>query len=233
MKKLLIRPIFFSLLIIGSTIANAQDTKPVIKPGTTTPAQTAPVKPAGTATANPAQPLPNNAPTPISTDKSLGGQYQYVLSKTYHYQQPMIAALWQNINDTLKATRLKLKETDAKLATQNQTITALQNDAKAKDQTISDVGAKRDEISLAGVYLTKTAYNLLMWGLVIGLGVILLIVILRTSGFGREARYRTQLYEELNEEYLAYKAKANDKEKKLARELQTERNKVDELMGRG
>jgi hypothetical protein len=72
-----------------------------------------------------------------------------------------------------------------------------------------------------------------MWGLVIAFGLALLIVILRTGGAVREAKYRTKLYDELTEEFQAYKAKANEKEKKLARELQTERNKVDELMGRG
>jgi hypothetical protein len=41
------------------------------------------------------------------------------------------------------------------------------------------------------------------------------------------------LYNELDEEYKAYKVKSNEKEKKLARELQTERNKLDELLGRG
>lgn len=202
------------------------------------PAKTYPAKPAAAAPAPAAatgttQPPASYTVTPVSTDKSLAGQYQYVLTKVYHYQQPMIAALWHNVNDTLKLTIQQLKAANAKLATQNQTISSLQNDVKTRDQTIDDASNKGDEISLLGIPFSKTAYSLMMWGLVIGLGVILLIVVLRTTGNSREAKYRTQLYDELNEEYLAYKAKANDKEKKLARELQTERNKVDELMGRG
>jgi hypothetical protein len=72
-----------------------------------------------------------------------------------------------------------------------------------------------------------------MWGLVILLGAIAGIVIARSGRFKYEADYRIKLYNELEEEFKGYKSKANDKEKKLARELQTERNKVDELMGRG
>jgi hypothetical protein len=181
---------------------------------------------------NPAQVNPY-APTPVSTDKSLNGQYQYVLSKTYHYQQPMIAALWKNINDSLSATKRTLKEVQAKLNTQNQSISSLQSDVKTKEQSITESNSRRDQISLLGIYMTKTAYNLLMWGLVIVFGLGLLIVILRTGGATREAKYRTKLYDEVSEEFQAYKVKANEKEKKLARELQTERNKVDELMGRG
>lgn len=243
------------LLLCCHTASNAQDStkassikpaakraaaKPAavkypLKSGTTQayPAKTYPVKPAAAPAPGTAQPPAAYTVTPVSTDKSLAGQYQYVLTKIYHYQQPMIAALWHNVNDTLKSTIQQLKAANAKLATQNQSIVGLQNDVKTKDQTINDASNKSDEISLLGIPFSKTAYNLVMWGLVIGLGVILLVVILRTTGNSREAKYRTQLYEELNEEFQAYKAKANEKEKKLARELQTERNKVDELMGRG
>ena len=72
-----------------------------------------------------------------------------------------------------------------------------------------------------------------MWGLVILFGALAILVFTRIGSYKHEAMYRTTLYSELEEEFKAYKVKANDKEKKLARELQTERNKVDELMGRG
>jgi uncharacterized protein YoxC len=232
-----------------ASAVNAQDStkaktvKPIVKPLPVKPgavkyttAQPYQAKPTGAAPANgtttPAQTNPY-AETPASTDKSLAGQYQYVMSKTYHYQQPMIAALWKNISDTLKQTRKTLHEVQAKLNTQTQSVNNLQNDVKTKDQSLNDANAKRDEVSLLGLPLSKSTYNLVMWGLVIGMAVVLVIVILRTAGAGREAKYRTKLFDELSEEFQAYKVKANDKEKKLARELQTERNKVDELMGRG
>lgn len=262
-KLFLVRYLFFALCVLSTaTLTHAQDStkakiiKPVVKPQTvqpgavknqghpyagkpyqskpvnaqpptSMPATTPPIGGAPSAQVNP------YAPTPASTDKSLNGQYQYVLSKTYHYQQPMIAALWKNINDSLVAVKKQLKDAQGKLAAQNQSINSLQSDVKNKDQAINETNARQNDISLFGVYLSKTAYNLLMWGLVAGLGLALLIVILRTGGNAREAKYRIKLYEELNEEFVAYKAKANDKEKKLARELQTERNKNDELMGRG
>jgi hypothetical protein len=60
-----------------------------------------------------------------------------------------------------------------------------------------------------------------------------LLVIASSGAHRREANYRSKLYNELEEDYKTYKAKANEKEKKLARELQTERNKLDELLGKG
>ncbi|MES2109156.1 MAG: hypothetical protein V4577_10430, partial [Bacteroidota bacterium] len=92
--------------------------------------------------------------------------------------------------------------------------------------------ARVNAVNFLGIYIDKSLYNMIMWGLVIALGITAAIVIYRTGSFSREAKYRVDLYNELDEEFKAYKAKANEKEKKLARELQTERNKVDELMGR-
>lgn len=172
------------------------------------------------------------APTPISTDKSLGGQYNYILTKVFHYQQPMVAAFWKNVNDTLTFAKSKLKETQDKLSIQTKKLTALQADDAAKDQTLSDSKARVDSILMFGMAMSKATYNLVMWGLVIGMGIVLAIVIFTTARSRYEAKYRTKLYDELSEEFQTYKTKANDKEKKLARELQTERNKVDELMGR-
>jgi hypothetical protein len=166
-------------------------------------------------------------------DKSLAGQYQYLLTKSYHYQEPLLAAFWKNFRDTLGLERRQLKELQAKLNTQTQTVSSLKADVTSKDQSLSESNAKVDAISVFGILLPKTTYNLVMFGSVAGLALALIIVIATTAKYKHEARHRIELYEEIDEEYKNFKAKANEKEKKLARELQTERNKVDELMGRG
>ncbi|GAB2974114.1 hypothetical protein GCM10027049_05400 [Mucilaginibacter puniceus] len=166
---------------------------------------------------------------PVTVDKSLNAQYQDLLTKVYNYQKPFVSALWKNVTDTINSNRRKLKEAQATIATQTQTIKGLEGDVTEKEESL----AVADSINLFGASLSKSAYNLIMWGLVIVAGSIAAIVIARSGSNKREAAYRIQLYNELEEEFKAHKTKANEKEKKLARELQTERNKVDELMGRG
>jgi hypothetical protein len=166
---------------------------------------------------------------PVVVDKRLNSQYQYLLTKVYNYQQPFVAALWKNVMDTLNTNRRKLREVGATVAAQTKIITDQQVDIAIKEASLE----ASDTINLAGVTLSKTTYNLIMWGLVITATAITVLVIARSGSNKNEAAYRTQLYSELEEEFKAYKSKANEKEKKLARELQTERNKVDELMGRG
>ena len=64
------------------------------------------------------------------------------------------------------------------------------------------------------------------------LRLLLLWLFRNQGGTGTKQNTGTKLYSELEDEFKAYKTKAIDKEKKLARELQTERNKLDELLGR-
>ena len=69
----------------------------------------------------------------------------------------------------------------------------------------------------------------MVWS-IIGLLVIALIIVIATSGRKiSEGNHRIQLYDEISEEYQTYKSKTVEKERKLARELQDERNKVAEL----
>jgi hypothetical protein len=162
-----------------------------------------------------------------AADKSLNGQYQYFLSKIYNYQRPMAAALWKNVTDSLNVGRRKLSDAQAKVLAETKTINDLQA-TKDGDDTVSAT----DSIDVFGLTLSKNTYSFIMWGLVIALGAIAGFVVARSGSLKREASYRTDLYTELEQEFKTFKSKAIDKEKKLARELQTERNKVDELMGR-
>ena len=248
MKLFTPRTLILILLILSNAgISYSQDTtKKVV---TAKPAVTKPVvkynpyakkypKPAANATQTPgAAPVTpavqRPAATQAATDKSLRGQYQYLLTKVYNYQQPLVSALFKNYTDTLTITRRQLKEAQATLSAQAKSIDTLKKSATEKDQTLTQSNARVNEVSLLGMPITKSTYNLIMWGLVIVFGAIAAIVIARSGSHSREAKYRVKLYNELEEEFKAYKVKANEKEKKLARELQTERNKLDELLGKG
>ncbi|HEY9001618.1 MAG TPA: hypothetical protein VIM89_09710 [Mucilaginibacter sp.] len=168
--------------------------------------------------------------------KSLNNQYQYMMSKTLRFQQPLLAALWKNVSDTLTKMRNDAKASQAKLSANVKLIDSLKTAATdaSKESAASQSGSTSSEtISLLGINLSKSTYNLVMISLVVVLGLALAIVIGTTAKHKHEARHRTELYEEIEEEFKAYKAKANEKELRLARELQTERNKLDELLGRG
>lgn len=201
-----------------------------VGPVQTKPANTtAPANQAAVAKVNPKKQID---PTQLN-DKSLAGQYEYLLSKTYNYEQPLMGALWKNFMDTLNHERQLFRVSQAKLTTQNKVLDSLKSDIASKEQSLSESTAKVDAISVLGMLVSKSTYNIVMFSLVGGLILVLVLVIITTAKYKHDARYRMNLYEEIEEEYKTFKAKANEKEIKLARELQTERNKLDELLGRG
>jgi hypothetical protein len=182
---------------------------------------------------NPAAAVQPSAGTPIavSTDKSLLGQYNFIQSRVYHYQQPMINAFYKSVQDSLRIQRNSLSVLKQKLSTQSKTLNDLQTDVNTKEQNLTATNAQVNSISFLGMPVAKTTYNTMMWGLVIVLGALAATVIFLSASARREAHYRTKLYNDLEEEYKGYKTKANDKEKKLSRDLQTVRNKLEEITG--
>jgi hypothetical protein len=204
---------------------------------TTQPAAKPAQQPAAPATTDTTQPDLKTPADPNQLNaKSLNNQYQYMLSKTLRFQQPLLAALWKNVTDTISKQRNDARAAQAKISADAKLIDSLKTAATnvSKEQTSTQASnTPSDTISLFGIVLSKSTYNLVMVGLVVVLGLALAIVIGTTAKHKHEARHRTELYEEIEEEYKTYKAKATEKELRLARELQTERNKLDELLGRG
>jgi hypothetical protein len=246
MKKLFALPLIAVFICISTFAAHAQDSTK------TTPSPTDEAKSAASKIKKPVarlykRPVDSTthaaiahvidttkkvAPKPAQ-DKSLNGQYQYLLTKVYGTQSDLVGAFHKSVMDTLIQARRALKASQAQVAVQTKTIDSLQNSNKASGESLADANSKRNEISLIGIEIDKSTYNIIMWGLVLVLGATAAIVIGRSGAASHEAKYRIQLYNELDDEYKNYKAKANEKEKKLARELQTERNKLDDLLGKG
>jgi hypothetical protein len=213
-------------LLLSAVITYGQDT---VRRGTK--ATIAPVKPVlKVYTPRPA--ITQLPPVPAIIDNSLSGQYTAVYKMAERWQQAPLATLHKSYTDTINADRKKLKEANTKVTEQAKTIADLQGSAGNKEQNLTDLQKKVNSISLLGIPMTKSAYNILMWGLVLVLGGSLAAVIYLSASNKREAAYRISEHEALTAEFAAYKAKANEKEKKLARELQTERNKLDELTGK-
>jgi uncharacterized protein YlxW (UPF0749 family) len=174
----------------------------------------------------------------VKVDPSLKGQYEEILSRSktlngFKLVNPSrLSAFWKNLRDTLSSERKQLAPLKTKITDQNKTITALKTQLTGSQNLIDVSNARLNEISFLGISFTKSTYNTMVWTLIILLAIALAIVVIRSAKSIQEAKYRSTLYEEISSEYQSYKVKANEKEKKLARELQDERNKLEELKGK-
>lgn len=223
-----------SVLIIGLFISNlsAQTTTPQ-STAKTLPAPAKNVKkwrPQGSATT-----AASGIDTVKNTDFSLNGQYQFLLSRSrsingYKLMNPSrLTSLWKSVTDSLTKGKAELAKAKAKITKQEKAMGTLQTEVKGNETEVIDANAKMNEISFLGLSFSKGTYNIIVWSIILVLAIALFVVIARSAKNILEARHRTQLYEEITAEYQNYKAKASEKERKLARELQDERNIVEEL----
>lgn len=217
------RLLFITILLISSFFAstgNAQ-TRPVTVP-----------KPVATQQYR-------RVDTVKNTDFSLTGQYRFMLSRSKSsYGAKLINparldALWKSVNDTLRKERVELTKAKAKIAEQEKSISSLNGKVSGTEDTLNEANAKVDEISFLGISFTKSTYNILVWSIIGVLAIALFVVIARSTKSILEAKHRTQLYDEISAEYQAYKTKSNEQQRKLARELQDERNVIEEMKSRG
>lgn len=173
-----------------------------------------------------------------NTDFSLNGQYRFMLSRSRSsfgaklINPVRLDAVWKSVNDTLRKERVELKNAKTKVAEQEKTIASLNAEISGKESTLNDTAAKADEINFLGIPFTKGTYQIIVWSIIVFLAISLVIVIARSTKNILEAKHRTQLYDEISAEYQAYKSKSNEQQRKLARELQDERNIIEEMKGR-
>ena len=171
-----------------------------------------------------------------NTDQTLSGQYRFILSRSrtspegYKIIVPSrLTQLFKNVNDTIKKEKAERAGLQQKLTEQVKTIAYLKTEISAKENALNSYTDKLNEISFLGIGFDKSTYNTIVWGIIMLLVIALIIVVAMSSRKISEGKHRSQLYDEISEEYQTYKSKTVEKERKLARELQDERNKLADL----
>ena len=161
------------------------------------------------------------------SDSTLAQQYEEVVIKSGSYKfyknvrKTKIEQLWKNVNDSLKKERKIAADSKAQLQKGLAEIPVLQAE-------ITDLKEANSPIKK----LSNVSDNTLLWILIILLTAGIVFVIYRSRSSVQEAKEQIERYEALSTEFREYKSNAAEKQRKLARELQDERNLVDELKAR-
>lgn len=158
---------------------------------------------------------------------TLAQQYNEVVIRSGSYKiyknikKTKIEELWKNVKDSLQQQKQLLLQSKADLEKNSQSISAMQAE-------IEDLKAANSPIKI----LSNENDTTLLWGLIALLTAGITLVIYRSRSTVQEVKEQNERHEELNTEFHKYKSKAAEKERKLARELQDERNLVNELKAR-
>lgn len=156
---------------------------------------------------------------------SLAEQYEQVVVKSGSYKvyknikKTKIEEFWKNINDTLNYQKQLIQQDKSSPVVNDEIVIKLQ----AKIDSLENSKTENP------IVIENNSVSNYLWISLIIFALALIFALIRTRVAVKEANYRIGLYDQLFEELREHRIKATEREKKLGRELQTERNRIEEL----
>lgn len=180
----------------------------------------------------------NPETTETAEDQSLKGKFQELIDKSESFQEykvikrDRLTSFWAEVNDTLVLNGTDRSRLHTDLKTANKNISALEVQLRETKEELEKVTFEKDRMSFLGLELIKSSYSYLVWGIILGLLILLAAAYVRFISTSRIAERIKTENRELQSESEEFKKNAREKETKLKRELQTEINTVEELKQR-
>ncbi len=172
---------------------------------------------------------------PAGSNNSLSRQFQNMKEGANNYQEYKVVRernldeFWKNVQDTLAARQRQMLESRQQIQDQQQEIKRLSQEINERNQEVAESEYEKAHIQVLGMNIQKEAYVTFNW-VVIGLLILILAVVLYNHRNSKRFAVRKRSeFEMLEQEFQDFKNRSRERETKLMRELQTERNAVEEL----
>ncbi|GLB50303.1 tRNA (guanine-N1)-methyltransferase [Neptunitalea lumnitzerae] len=166
---------------------------------------------------------------------TLEEQFDYVYDKSnkYNYNNKtykVVRAEWiQSLKshslDSLAEVHKSLSASENTIATQKSEIEKLQTNLNNTQATLDTTREEKDSMALLGLQMSKTGYNMLLWGIIAALMIALLIFIYKFKNSHVVTKEAQERLVEVQEEYDNHRSVALEREQKVRRQLQDELNK--------
>ena len=167
---------------------------------------------------------------------SIDSQFAYIFKKSGNFKgvngqkyeavkYTSLLTLKAHVLDSLKTTYAKLNTSEETVENQKQEIESLKGQLQNTQTTLGETEAEKNSMTLFGMQLGKTNYNVLMWSIVAALFALLIFFILKFKGSNSLTRDAKLKLEEVEAEFEEHRKIALEREQKVRRQLQDEINK--------
>lgn len=171
-------------------------------------------------------------PDGLKENPSLQERFLYMKSKSQSYgaykvvKESVMDGVWKIANDTIAAKEASIKAAQANInklkAELNQSLEAY----KAKEKSMEEIMHASTHINVIGIDFNKGTFITTVAVIIAGLLVMLGLVIGRMKLQSNSLAERNLAVSALTHEFDEYKHRAMERQTKLSRELQDERNKL-------
>lgn len=179
--------------------------------------------------------LKTNAQDSISTTNPIQQEFQELIESSNNYQEYKVVNyddlidLRDNTNDYIQELKDQITVGKNTADQQVEEIANLEGELKTTQQNLQKVTEEKDNIVFLGMPLTKGTYMAMMWGIVAILILALLFFIYKFKNSNAVTKEAKKRLDDTEKEFDIYKKKALEKEQRLGRLLQDEKNKVNRM----
>lgn len=143
--------------------------------------------------------------------------------------QGKLTALQRSTANYISGLQQEISATEESLEQQEARIDELNAELENIQAQLQQVSAEKDAIVFLGMPISKIAYQSIMWGIVAILVLALVVFIYRFNKNNQQTKEAKRNLRETEEEFEAYRTKSLEKEQRLGRLLQDEKNKHSKL----
>jgi len=169
-------------------------------------------------------------------DHSLTERYQLMKSNSQTFQdykvikEFVLDGVWKIVVDSVKKQQLLLKQSIENVSRLEASLKSVELTLKKERESAAEVVFDSTHISLLGIDFNKSTFLMLLSFVFAGCVILISLTLGRMKVMRIKMKEKMLMADLINNEYDEFKRKTLEKQTKLSRELQTERNKIEELM---
>ncbi len=167
--------------------------------------------------------------------QNLNEQFSNLKQKSNTYENYKVIKIswldqfWSNVQDSLREVKSEMVNARMNMLEQQNQLKDAQQQLSSSNEALQQSEYESSRINILGLYIPKDTYQKIVWGIIGGLVLILAVVLIKFRVNNKTTHQKKKDYEELSEEFNEYRKLVRDREIKIKRELQTERNRLEEL----
>jgi preprotein translocase subunit SecF len=165
------------------------------------------------------------------TENTLESQFDDVYKSSNNYQEYKVVkradlnSLKKSTLDSVSVYKIALVQMQSELESQQIELGLIQTNLKETNEKLTKTEQRENEISFLGIQTSKTAYNSIVWIIIIGLAIILFFFIYQFKNSNVVTRETNIKLDELEKEFELHRQRSLEREQQLNRKLLDEINK--------
>jgi uncharacterized phage infection (PIP) family protein YhgE len=171
-------------------------------------------------------------PAPTETAKlTLDQRFALMKSRAQSYndfkvvKELVLDGVWKITKDSITKIKTDLMAAHVKINQLENDVKVAKDNFNQKEASVADITFDSTHITMLGISFTKSAFIGIVTGIVVALVIGLLAVWGTLKYTSTNLKEKTAVVDMISNEFDEYKRKALDKESKILRQLQDERNK--------